>query len=62
MKSKQFLFFLMDIAVFIRAGYWDKFHDSISIHKLAIRFDSISIILDNSYNKWPFFSRESNLL
>jgi len=26
MKSKQFLFFLMDIAVFIRAGYWDKFH------------------------------------
>jgi len=25
-------------------------------------YDSISIILDISYNKWPFFSRESILL
>jgi len=38
--------------------------DSISIHKLAIRFDldSILVILDISYNKWQNFSRKSNLL
>jgi len=40
--------------------------DSISIHKLAIRFDfdfdSILIILDISYNKWQIFSGKSNLL
>ncbi len=30
--------------------------------RFRLRFDSISIILDISYNKWQFFSRESNLL
>jgi len=30
--------------------------------RFRFRFDSILIILDISYNKWQFFSRESNLL